>query len=337
MGTLCARLRFVAGAFALVLMLAFAGVASAQQPSSVNPTASSVKEEQLLRQLHQVQGRCTLPDEKACVVIQPEGRGWRRFHEITLRWLGAISILGMLLAIVVFYLWRGSVKLESGRSGRTIVRFNAFERLIHWMTATCFIILALSGLNITFGKKLLLPLIGPESFTAWSQFAKYAHNYLSFPFTIGVVVVFLMWIAGNIPNRVDVEWVKRGGGILGHDHPPAYRFNAGQKAIYWLQMLGGTSMAITGYLLMFPFYGTDIGTMQLAQMFHGIIAMLYVALMLAHIYIGSLGMEGAFEGMGSGTVDVNWAKEHHRLWLEEEMARTGPNESQPQPVAQPAE
>ncbi len=152
-----------------------------------------------------------------------------------------------------------------------------------------------------------------------------------------MVVVFLMWIAGNIPNRVDVEWVKRGGGILGHDHPPAYRFNAGQKAIYWLQMLGGTSMAITGYLLMFPFYGTDIGTMQLAQMFHGIIAMLYVALMLAHIYIGSLGMEGAFEGMGSGTVDVNWAKEHHRLWLEEEMARTGPNELQRQPLAQPAE
>src|SRR5215204_4071418 len=162
MATLCARLRFVGGAFALVLMLAFAGVAFAQQPSSVNPTASSVKEEQLLRQLHQVQGRCTIPDEKACVVIQPEGRGWRRFHEITLRWLGAISILGMLLAIVVFYLWRGSVKLESGRSGRMIVRFNAFERLIHWMTATCFIILALSGLNITFGKKLLPRLMGPD-------------------------------------------------------------------------------------------------------------------------------------------------------------------------------
>jgi formate dehydrogenase subunit gamma len=205
------------------------------------------------------------------------------------------------------------------------------------MTATCFIVLALSGLNITFGKKLLLPLMSPEAFTALSQFGKYAHNYLSFPFTIGVVVVFLMWIAGNIPNRVDIEWVKRGGGILGHDHPPAYRFNAGQKAIYWLQMLGGTSMAITGYLLMFPFYGTDIGTMQLAQMFHGIIAMLYIALMIAHIYIGSLGMEGAFEGMGSGNVDVNWAKEHHRLWLEQEMARTGPNESQRQPVAQPAE
>ena len=169
MATLCSRLRFVAGAFALVLVVALGSVAGAQQPTSVNPTASAVNEQQLLRQLNQVQGRCSIPDEKACVVIQPEGRDWRRFHQITLRWLGAISILGMLVALVVFYLWRGMVRIESGRSGRTIVRFNAFERLIHWMTASCFIILALSGLNITFGRTLLLPLMGAEAFTAWSQ------------------------------------------------------------------------------------------------------------------------------------------------------------------------
>jgi formate dehydrogenase subunit gamma len=340
MATIFARLRFVVGALALGLLVVMVAPAGAQQPSSVNPTASSLKEQDLLNSLRgggNISGRVTIPDNKAAVLQQPEGRDWRRFHEVTLRWLGAITILGMLVALVIFYLTRGMVRLESGRSGRTIVRFNAFERFIHWMTASCFIVLALSGLNITFGKSLLMPLMGADAFAAWSQFGKYAHNYLSFPFVIGVVIVFLMWIGGNIPNRVDVQWVKRGGGIIGKDHPPAYRFNAGQKAIYWLQMLGGTAMAITGYLLMFPFYGTDIGTMQLAQMVHGIIAMLYVALMIAHAYIGSIGMEGAFEGMGSGTVDVNWAKEHHRLWLEEEMARTGPNESQRQPLAQPAE
>jgi formate dehydrogenase subunit gamma len=184
---------------------------------------------------------------------------------------------------------------------------------------------------------LLLPLIGESAFAGWSQWAKYAHNYLSFPFTIGVVVIFLMWIAGNIPNRVDVEWLKRGGGIVGHDHPPAYRFNAGQKAIYWSQIIGGVAIAVTGYVLMFPFYLTDIAGMQTAQMVHAIVAVLFVALMLAHIYIGTIGMEGAFEAMGEGTVDVNWAKEHHSLWLEQEMARTGPNESQRQPMATPAE
>src|SRR3954452_25279954 len=107
----------------------------------------------------------------------------------------------MLIVLVAFYLIRGQVQLESGYSGRTIVRFNAFERSVHWMTATCFIILALSGLNITFGRQLLLPLLGPEAFATWSQWGKYFHNYLSFPFTIGVVLILLMWIAGHIPNR----------------------------------------------------------------------------------------------------------------------------------------
>jgi formate dehydrogenase subunit gamma len=229
------------------------------------------------------------------------------------------------------------VKIEHGRSGRTIVRFNAFERFVHWMTATCFIVLGLTGLNITFGRPLLLPLLGLETFSAWSQWAKYAHNYLSFPFTIGVVMIFLMWIAGNIPNNVDVEWVKRGGGIVGNDHPPAYRFNAGQKMIYWIVVLGGGAMAVSGYLLMFPFYATDVNGMQWAQIVHGTVAVLFVAAMLAHIYIGTIGMEGAFEAMGTGEVDVNWAKEHHSLWLEQEQARTGPNQSQAQPHATPAE
>ena len=125
-----------------------------------------------------------------------------------------------------------------------------------------------------------------------------------------------MWIAGNIPNEVDVEWLKRGGGIVGHDHPPAYRFNAGQKVIYWIVVLGGGAVVVTGYLLMFPFYGTDIATMESAQVLHATVAMLFIAAMLGHIYIGTIGMEGAFEAMGEGTVDVNWAKEHHSLWLE---------------------
>ena len=163
-----------------------------------------------------------------------------------------------------------------------------------------------------------MPLIGEPAFAGWSQWAKYAHNYLSFPFAIGVVLIFLMWIAGNIPNKVDVEWLKRGGGIVGHDHPPAYRFNGGQKMIYWIVVIGGTAVAISGYLLMFPFYVTGIEGQQLAQVVHGVIGALFVAAMLGHIYIGTIGMEGAFEAMGEGTVDVNWAKEHHALWLEQE-------------------
>jgi formate dehydrogenase subunit gamma len=332
-----ARFRVIVGALAFLLMTLGAQPSSAQQPASVNPQASAVKEGELFQELDRISGRCTVPDQKACTIEQPAGRDWRHFHEVTLRWIGGLVIVGMLAVLIVFYLWRGMVKIESGRSGRTIVRFNAFERFVHWMTATCFIILALSGLNITFGRPLLLPLIGPELFTAWSQWAKYAHNYLSFPFTIGVFLIFLMWLAGNIPNRVDLEWLKRGGGIVGHDHPPAYRFNAGQKMIYWIVVLGGTAVAVSGYVLMFPFYGTGIASMQAAQITHAIVAVLFIAAMIGHIYIGTMGMEGAFEAMGTGTVDLNWAKEHHNLWLDEERARTRPNETQRQPTATPAE
>lgn len=333
------QIRFIAGALALAFMVAMASPVSAQQPSSVNPTASAVQEQQLLKELDKIQGRGTIPDAKSYVLEHPAGRDWRQFHTVTLKWIGAIAILGTILLLVIFYLVRGSVRIESGRSGIRVVRFTAFERFVHWMTAGCFIIQALSGLNITFGRALLLPLIGHDAFTTFSEAAKYAHNFLSFPFTLGVVIIFFIWVAGNIPNGVDVEWVKRGGGIVGHDHPPAYRFNAGQKAIFWIQMGGGTAMVISGYLLIFPFYGTTVGDMQLAEIAHATIAMLYIAAMIGHIYIGSLGMEGAFEAMGTGTVDLNWAKEHHSLWLTDENARVGPNESESQAraAATPAE
>lgn len=331
MAKLFTHIRLIAGALALAFLVAIATPVSAQQPSMVNPTADAVKEQQLLKELNRIQGRGTIPDVRSYVLEQPAGREWRHFHEVTLRWIGGIAVLGVLGLVVLFYLARGMVKIENGRSGRKIVRFNGFERFVHWMTAACFIILSISGLNITFGKPLLLPLMGPEAFTTWSELAKYAHNFLSFPFTIGVVLIFLMWVGGNIPNNVDVEWVKRGGGIIGNDHPPAYRFNAGQKMIYWIVVIGGGASAVTGYLLLFPFYGTGIEGMQIAQVVHAVVSVLFIAAMLGHIYIGTVGMEGAFEAMGEGTVDINWAKQHHRLWLEEEVSRS-PKGARAQPA-----
>ncbi|MBX9588333.1 MAG: formate dehydrogenase subunit gamma [Hyphomonadaceae bacterium] len=325
MAMMRAPVRFLA-ALMLLLVVAFAVPAQAQQPTSVNPQAQSVKEQELLKELKKIQGRGTLPDARSEVIEQPAGRDWRQFHQVTLRWIGAIAILGMLALLVVFYLVRGMVRIEGGRSGRTLVRFNAFERFVHWMTASCFVILALSGLNVTFGKELLLPLMGADAFANWSQWAKYMHNYLSFPFTLGVVLMFLMWIAWNFPSAVDFRWLKEGGGIIGNAHPPARRFNAGQKMIYWVVVLGGGAAAVTGYLLMFPFYATpfyttDVAGMQLAQMVHAIVGVVFIAVMLAHIYIGTIGMQGAFEAMGKGEVDVNWAQQHHSLWLEKEAGK----------------
>lgn len=323
MATLFARMRGFIGALVIAAALVLAAPVSAQQPSSVNPTAEAVQEQQLLQQLQKLEGRITIPDRRAGVLIQPAGQDWRQFHQVTLHWIGGIAILGMLALLIVFYAVRGMVKISGGRSGRTITRFNGFERFIHWLTAGTFVILAITGINITFGKALLLPLIGPEAFTAFSQWGKYAHNYLSFPFAAGLVFIFLMWIKDNIPSGLDVQWIKQGGGLVGNRHPAARRFNAGQKIVYWLVVLGGAAIAITGYMMMFPFYGTTVSGMQLATLVHGVVSVLLIAAMLAHIYIGTIGMEGAFEAMGTGEVDLNWAKEHHKLWVDEEMSGGG--------------
>jgi formate dehydrogenase subunit gamma len=325
MAKLVAHMRLIAGALALAFIVAMSAPVSAQQPSSVNPTADAVKEQQLLQQLRVIEGRGTIPDVKSYVLEHPAGREWREFHTVTLKWTGGIAILGMLALLIIFYLWRGSMRVKSGYSGVKILRFNTFERFVHWLTATTFVVLGITGLNITFGRALILPWMGPEAFSAWSEWGKYTHNYLSFAFTIGVVLMFLMWIGRNFPTPADVEWLKLGGGMFDKTnsvHAPAYKFNAGQKMLFWLIVLASAAMIITGFMLLFPFYyGLTVGNMELAEVFHGVVGVLFVALILGHIYLGTLGMEGAFEAMSDGNVDLNWAKEHHNLWVKEEMQK----------------
>ncbi|MEJ1158066.1 formate dehydrogenase subunit gamma [Prosthecomicrobium sp. N25] len=329
--------RLRAAAAGLLLAAGLATLAAAPAAAqSVNPTASAVKEEQLLQELQKAQGRVSIPDAKSGTLIQPQGREWRAFHEETLPKVAGAAILGGLALCVLFYLVRGKIRIDSGRSDRTITRFGGFERFVHWLTASSFLVLALSGLNVTFGKHLLLPIVGPQGFHIVSEMAKTAHNYLSFPFALGVVLMLLIWIKDNIPNGTDLGWFAKGGGILSKGHPPAGRFNGGQKVIFWTVVLGGGAIAASGYMLMFPFYVTDMAGMQLSQMVHGILAGVVTAVIIGHIYIGSVGMEGAFDAMGSGEVDLNWAREHHSLWVEE-ITRKDPTIVHPGGRMAPAE
>jgi len=309
----------------MLLLFAFAQPAAAQL--SFKPTAEAVHEDKLLNALKEgdkISGRVSIPDGNAANLIQPAGRDWRDFHRSKLPWIGGIVILGMLAALAIFLMVRGRIRIREGFSGKTILRFSSFERFVHWLTASCFVILALSGLNVSFGRRLILPLVGPEAFSTMSAWAKLAHNYLAFPFMLGVLIMFLIWLKNNIPGKVDLEWIREGGGILDpNKHPPAKRFNAGQKGIFWIVVVGGTLMSVSGWFLLFPYLPGNVTVLQIWTVIHAVVAMLFISAMMAHVYIGTVGMEGAFDAMGTGEVDLNWAKEHHSLWVEEELAKAG--------------
>jgi formate dehydrogenase subunit gamma len=304
-------------------------------------------------------GNVSIPDKKAGTLIQSEGELWRALKNGPVALYGSWALLGVVVVLCLFFALRGRIRIEHGRSDKTITRFKAVERFGHWLTAVSFVILGLTGLNVMYGRYVLLPVIGPDAFSLVTWWGKHLHNYLAFAFMGGLVMIFLMWVRHNIPDRTDIKWVLQAGGLFSKKlHPPAKKFNAGQKVIFWLTILGGVSISISGWSLLFPYTthffsdtfalvnslaGTDLPTplsvlqeQQLATLWHSIMGVFLVCVIIGHIYIGSLGMEGAFDAMGSGEVDLNWAREHHSLWVEEVQAREGRKDGQG-PSAQPAE
>src|ERR1700726_3501615 len=212
-----ARIRLALLVIMLLLGIAAFGPAIAQKlnpDGAPNPTASVTSERELFKQVPRIEGRIDIPDKKASVLVQPAGRTWDYFHEVLLHWGGAIVILGTIVALGAAYLIMGRIRIAAGRSGRKILRFKAFERVSHWLTAVSFVILGLTGLNITFGKVLLLPVIGPEAFSSVSQAAKYVHNFISFAFVAGLILIVVIFFRDNLLEKVDIHWIKKGGGLI---------------------------------------------------------------------------------------------------------------------------
>lgn len=319
--------------------------AAAQQAGQVpGNTLGTSSDSDFWRQIRQgQQGQVSIPDARAGVLIQSEGDNWRAFRNGPLSLYGAWALLGILILLSLFFILRGRIKVEHGLSGKLIERFNSVERFAHWLTATSFVVLALTGLNVLYGRYALLPVIGPDAFSVITVAGKYLHNYIAFAFMVGVVMMFVLWVKHNIPNRLDLVWIAKAGGLFSKGvHPSSKKFNAGQKIIFWSVIIGGASISASGIALLFPFelhmfgktfavfnmFGTNLPTeltvmqeMQLSQLWHSIVGLALIVIIVAHIYIGSIGMEGAFDAMGSGMVDENWAKEHHDLWVEEVQAR----------------
>ena len=301
----------------------------------------------------------------ARVLMQDGGMTWLEFRQGPLATWGGYLLLGTIGALVLFYLLRGRIRVDEPMTGRTVTRFGGFERFSHWLLAGSFILLGISGLLVLFGRSLIVPTFGHEVNSYLLIGSKFVHNNLAWPFMLAIVFVFFLWVWHNIPNRTDLVWFAQFGGIIGKKHPPAKKFNAGQKIIFWSVVLLGGSISVSGLSLLFPFelplfaktftVMNDLGIpgllgmaplptelapheeMQLAQAWHAIVAFVMMAIIIAHIYIGSVGMEGAYDAMGSGEVDEAWAHQHHSLWLDEikSKERAGPKAGQG--AATPAE
>lgn len=311
-----------AGALALGAASLAADVALAQP--APRPTDSAVTEDKLFQQLDRVTGRVSIPDARSGVLIQPEGRTFRKAQAEYLPMLSAVAIFGMLAIIAIFYLVKGRIRLSKGFSGATITRFKGYERFGHWLTAVSFLILAFTGTNTAVGRRVLLPLMSESAFASMTETLKTVHNYVAFAFMAGVLYTFVIWVKDNILSRADIEWIKNAGGLFNGKHIPAEKFNYGQKIMFWCVILLGGGLSATGIQLLFPFKWFGIEGMQWALVIHSMLGIFFFATILAHIYIGTLGMEGAFDAMGSGRVDVNWAKEHHSIWAEQQLAKETP-------------
>ena len=297
----------------------------------------------------------------ASVLMQDGGMWWYNFRAGPLREYGGYLLLGMIGVLVLFYVLRGKIRVEHGMSGVTIQRFRAVERFGHWLLAGSFILLGVTGLVTLFGRVALIPLFGRDVFAKFALASKVIHNNVSWAFMLALIMIFVMWVAHNIPSRHDLVWVARAGGLFSRNsHPPARKFNAGQKIIFWAVILLGGSISVSGLSLLFPFEMPMFAPtfaklnalglpdllglaplpemlspheeMQYAQLWHASVSFVLMAIIIAHIYLGSVGMEGAYDAMGSGQVDRNWAREHHGLWVAEEDAKAKSASSEATPA-----
>lgn len=287
----------------------------AQQASETNPRADfwrAVRDG--------VRGYTSVASEAHEVLIQNGGQNWRQIRNGPLAGIAPWVLAGVLAAIGIFYVIVGKDRLEEPRSGTKIPRFSMAERLLHWITAALFILMAITGLSMLFGRAVLIPVFGYQAFSGYMQAGMLVHNYCGPFFLAGVVVEIVVWVKDNIPKKMDFEWFKNLGGMIGKGpRPHAEKVNGGEKAWFWVMVFAGLGIGVTGLILDFPNFGQSRLTMQVAHVIHASLAVLFIAASFGHIYIGTIGAEGTFEGMWSGQVDASWAKQHQDLWYEEKI------------------
>jgi formate dehydrogenase subunit gamma len=277
------------------------------------------------------EGYTSLPKSgapEAGVLIQPfvqypgsrlttAGEAWRQVRNNWIIPYGGALLLIALGAVGIFYWRKGMIMLHGKPSGVEIERFTPFERSAHWTNAITFVILAISGIVMAFGKYFMQPIIGDTLFGWFTYLLKNAHNFAGPVFAVSLTVVFFTFLKDNWPSKEDWTWIIKAGGLFGSTEVPSHRFNAGEKVVFWGGVFAlGLVVVGSGFVLdkIIPFLDYERGTMQIAHMIHSVATLFMMAMFIGHIYMGTVGMEGAYKGMRTGYVDETWAKEHHELW-----------------------
>ena len=252
------------------------------------------------------------------VLIQTEGETWRKLRNGPITLYGGWLVVSVLLVLALYYKWRGAIGLHSPPTGKMIERFSSFERIAHWTMAISFCVLAVSGLTMLFGKYVLLPLIGHTLFGWLATLGKNLHNFVGPVFMFSIVVFVVTFIRDNFPRACDFIWLAKVGGVLSGEVVPAGRFNAGEKIWFWGGVIGlGMVSSASGLVLDFPNFDQTRALMMLANIVHVIAALLFIVWSFTHIYLGTVGTTGAYEGMRNGYVDETWAREHAQYWYED--------------------
>jgi formate dehydrogenase subunit gamma len=260
----------------------------------------------------------SIPSREANRLIQGAGREWRTLRNGPVTQIGGWLIVLVAAAIIVFYLIMGKIKLKGEPTGRLIERFNAVERTAHWTMAITFVFMALTGIIIFFGKYLVLPWLGYSAFSWLTIVSKNVHNFVGPLFIFSIVVGFLLFVKDNLFRAIDWTWIKHFGGMYSEHEIPSGRFNGLEKLWFWGGVvLLGLAMTATGLILDFPNWNQTREAMQWSNMIHVIAAIGFICAAFGHIYIGTIGMEGAYAAMRDGYVDETWAKQHHSIWYDE--------------------
>jgi formate dehydrogenase subunit gamma len=301
---------------ALLLFLPLAGTAQQQETQQQRAQSQPYNNAPVWRDVRSGKEEYTsIKGRETGVLVQTYGETWRQLKNGWITPIAGWLIAAVVVVIGAFYKWRGSIKFHGAPTGRLIERFTPFERYTHWVVGISFAILGISGLVMMLGKYVLLPVIGYTLFAWLAQISKHLHNFVGPVFIVTLLMFIVMFFKDNLPRAYDIKWFANLGGMISGEHVPSGRFNAGEKAWFWIGVVVlSLIVSASGLVLLFPNFDQVRAVMIEANVVHAVAAGAVMAISLGHIYLGTVGLEGAYEAMRNGYVDEAWAREHHEYW-----------------------